>query len=311
MAWTRKSISPHILAHALEHLVDRRGIGHVAMADDRRADLGRERFHALLQRIALIRQCLSAPCSRTALAMPQAIDILFATPQNEAALPGHQLTHADYSPGQAGPRGPRRLNSGGARRAEAPDMGGRADLTANPGPRARVGALRPEPFREGLQVGVALGSTIRSVTYRSARAPPRSERPCLSERSVRPALELGRDREFDRPPSSVGTAPSHQHRLVEGHRQVEPQVEAVRFEPADAGRRPPSAARRRARRRREPGNPATQSHGRAVRVAGRNRDLDLFAGRKPDTGARAARGVDESSPSAWRWRRGPCRNPLP
>ena len=54
MAWTRKSIFPHVCLHRREYRVDAGRIGDVAMADDNAADFLRQRFDALFQRFALI-----------------------------------------------------------------------------------------------------------------------------------------------------------------------------------------------------------------------------------------------------------------
>ena len=56
MAWTRKSILPHLSPSFGEDRVDRRRIGDVAMAGDDRAELGGQRLDALLQRVALVGQ---------------------------------------------------------------------------------------------------------------------------------------------------------------------------------------------------------------------------------------------------------------
>ena len=64
------------------------GIGDVAMADDRRAELLRQRLDPLLQRVALIGEGeLGARAARAAWAMPQAIERLFATPMIRPRLP--------------------------------------------------------------------------------------------------------------------------------------------------------------------------------------------------------------------------------
>ena len=62
-------------------------VGDVAGQHELRADLRCERLDPLLDRIALIGEREPAPWSRQALAMPQAIDRLLATPMMRPRLP--------------------------------------------------------------------------------------------------------------------------------------------------------------------------------------------------------------------------------
>ena len=93
MAWTTKSSVPQCSRQLLEHRVDRGGVGHVAFADhELRAELRGERLDPLLQRLALIGEGdLGALAACTALAMPQAIERLLATPMTRPRLPAINL----------------------------------------------------------------------------------------------------------------------------------------------------------------------------------------------------------------------------
>ncbi len=71
--------------------VDRGGIGDVAMADDMAAQLLGERLDALLQGVALIGEGELGTASAAALAMPQAIERLLATPMTRPRLPLRRL----------------------------------------------------------------------------------------------------------------------------------------------------------------------------------------------------------------------------
>jgi hypothetical protein len=70
-----------------EHRVHGRGLGDVAMADDGGVELAGERLDPLLQSVALIGQGQRGAVLVGALAMPQAIERLFATPMIRPRLP--------------------------------------------------------------------------------------------------------------------------------------------------------------------------------------------------------------------------------
>ena len=87
MAWTTKSSLPHSCSTSREDRIERGRVGDVAVADDFRADLGGQRLDPLLQLVALIGQRQLGAGRRQALAMPQAIEWLLATPRIRPRLP--------------------------------------------------------------------------------------------------------------------------------------------------------------------------------------------------------------------------------
>ena len=87
IAWTTKSSEPQADFDRREGCVERRLVGHVAMTDDQPADLLGERLDAFLQGVALIGEGEFGAVLRAALAMPQAIERLFATPMIRPRLP--------------------------------------------------------------------------------------------------------------------------------------------------------------------------------------------------------------------------------
>ena len=87
MAWTTKSSCPSFL-EPVEQRVHRGLVAHVAGHDDVRSELAGERSDALLQRLALVgERQFRARVRRSALAMPQAIDLSLARPMMRPRLP--------------------------------------------------------------------------------------------------------------------------------------------------------------------------------------------------------------------------------
>ena len=110
MAWTRKSILPHCLSTLANTASSVAVVGHVALADDMRAEFGGQRLDALLEGFALIGKRDLGALVGAGLGDAPGDRAIVGDAHDEAALAGHQALsscHA-FSPNALGIREPYR-----------------------------------------------------------------------------------------------------------------------------------------------------------------------------------------------------------